>query len=99
MDKAACYNLGTSFVFSRLNVIMCVQVWVRMEPGYWIWGNGPGRCAGVLIQIPSSGVARAAGLNKRWIHAEYRHRSWRHEPGCSEVWAGGNNLYQHKHLI
>ena len=66
------------------------------DTGYGVIGQGG---VLVLIQIPSSGVARAAGLNKRWIHAEYRHRSWRHEPGCSEVWAGGNNLYQHKHLI
>ena len=57
-----------------------------LDTGYGVMGQGG---VLVLIQIPSSGVARAAGLNKRWIHAEYRHRSWRHEPGCSEVWAGG----------
>ena len=67
-----------------------------LDTGYGVMGQGG---VLVLIQIHSGGVARAAGLNKRWIHAEYRHRSWRHEPGCSEVWAGGNNLYQHKHLI
>ena len=67
-----------------------------LDTGYGVIGQGG---VLVLIQIPSSSVARAAGLNKRWIHAEYRRRSWRHGPGCSEVWTGGNNLYQHKHLI
>ena len=68
-----------------------------LDTGYGVMGRG-----GVLglIQIPRSGVVRAAGLNKHQpCTLNTDHRFWRHAPGCSAAWAGGNNLYQHKHLI